>query len=348
MALTIKYVSSQAAGGGTGDSEASPYTLAEAISWASANSNFKIYVKADGTYSLSGAQTLGGVASNTAKAYWEGYQTSVGDGISPTLVNTDNVWTIGSNVEVRNFIFKASSTTFTTTLSDRAIAINTKHINTRSDVWGGKCLHVSKNALCIGFEADGSASANTSTQTVVRTYGTVSRGIIRHGTGGVGLEVQLNYTVYFGEASFVAVDGLGLSGSIGIKLLLENAGAAYRHFVLSSCTVYNTSHGIELGPFNPDYTSSVPKIVNCLIYNCDYGIYNADATNQFVSTQANAFGAITTAKYYQIAEPDDPREVNLTANPFVDTTNTPHDLSLNNNAGGGQLCKEAGIGLPVT
>ena len=87
MALTEKYVSSLAAGGGTGNSEASPYTFTEAITeiksaTGTGGQNKRYNVKADGIYNRSSYDDIGGSGggTNAAPVVIRGYKTVIGDG----------------------------------------------------------------------------------------------------------------------------------------------------------------------------------------------------------------------------------------------------------------------------
>ncbi len=78
MAITERYVSSLAAGGGDG-SVGSPWTIVEAA--ANVAVNERINVKADGTYTLTSTLDTGQVVGTTADPiYWRGYKTTIGDG----------------------------------------------------------------------------------------------------------------------------------------------------------------------------------------------------------------------------------------------------------------------------
>lgn len=76
MAITERYVSSLAAGGGNG-SVGSPWTLVEAFAQAVAGD--RVNIKADGTYTLSATLTFG-ASGGVQPIIWRGYKTTIGDG----------------------------------------------------------------------------------------------------------------------------------------------------------------------------------------------------------------------------------------------------------------------------
>jgi hypothetical protein len=81
MALTEKYVSALAAGGGDGSS-GSPFTWAEMVTEINAGSaaGIRYNVKGDGTYSLSSSTTISGSGTLASPIIIRGYKTTIGDG----------------------------------------------------------------------------------------------------------------------------------------------------------------------------------------------------------------------------------------------------------------------------
>lgn len=78
-ALTERYVSSLAGGGGDGSS-GTPWTLAEAVSSAAAGD--RINIKADGTYNVT---SPGLTVSAAGPIFWRGYTSTIGDGGKATI-----------------------------------------------------------------------------------------------------------------------------------------------------------------------------------------------------------------------------------------------------------------------
>jgi hypothetical protein len=102
MALTEKYVSSLAAGGGNGDTEGTAYTFTEMITQiksatGTGGQNKRYNIKADGTYNRTLDDDFGGSGFGTTSApvHLRGYKTTIGDGYqgrtadNGLLVNTN-------------------------------------------------------------------------------------------------------------------------------------------------------------------------------------------------------------------------------------------------------------------
>jgi hypothetical protein len=83
MAITERYVTAAAAGGGDG-SEGNPWTLAEAL--ANVAKNERLNIKADSTYDMSRPpSTLRTLAIPTSRSWFRGYSSTIGDGGKPIL-----------------------------------------------------------------------------------------------------------------------------------------------------------------------------------------------------------------------------------------------------------------------
>lgn len=99
MALTERYVSSTADGSGNGTSENSPWTLAQALTNASAG--HRVNVK--GSFTLSADFSPSNAGTNQSPIVWRGYQTSIGDlnnqtrDVSTGLLSTDTLVNINTN-----------------------------------------------------------------------------------------------------------------------------------------------------------------------------------------------------------------------------------------------------------
>jgi parallel beta-helix repeat protein len=129
--------------------------------------------------------------------------------------------------------------------------------------------------------------------------------------------------------------------SCGFGIQADNT----QNTVVIGCTLAsNTGSGIYLNASNyNDYPLSVFFENNILYGNTRYGVEvnSSGPTTPGVGnkyTKNNAFGSNTLGNYFRF--PSDTTDIALSANPF--TASGSGDYSLNNTAGGGELCRSAG------
>lgn len=342
MALTERYVSSLAAGGGSG-TEGSPWTFAEAVSNYAAGD--RINIKADGTYTFTASVTFTTAATDTAPVVWRGYGTTPGDGIRPTLNFDVADW------HTARFIGLNLALTF------ESLAI------TKSALDGNELLDVA-----------GSVVVDCSVKHTNPTHDYGGAGISAHVVVGCDVEVGGN-GVYLKAASgaagsvaahnrIVASNGVVLppyqAGSVicnvvkasrtgvGAGVSIDDIGLGYPVHVFGNA-IYDYVDGIAVAD-GPEVAgaSEVLAVVNNIIYTCSgYGIENTAGTdNARTLIKSNAIGNCTSGNYSGFGDVPILDHITLTADPFVDAANG--DFRLNDAAGGGRLCKFAGLEAPTS
>ncbi len=138
MAITERYVTSGAAGGGAG-TEGDPWTLAEAITSAVAGD--RVNIKADGTYTQASPWTQVNAGTDQSPIIWRGYKTTIGDGYQgrnadgtlnttnmPTITRSGNGSTLVGNTfsyfDSLNLTYSGGGNTYVLYLRSGGMAVN--------------------------------------------------------------------------------------------------------------------------------------------------------------------------------------------------------------------------------
>lgn len=147
MAITEKYVSSLAAGGGTGNSEGSAYTFDEMKTLINAGTaaGYRFNIKADGTYTRSW-DTFSGSGTVSSPIAIRGYKTVIGDGYQGrtnqgALVTTNMpyitgvLYFTGSYIIVDSIRVSGSSDSIVVGITSESCCINSSIINTKNNLY---------------------------------------------------------------------------------------------------------------------------------------------------------------------------------------------------------------------
>lgn len=143
--------------------------------------------------------------------------------------------------------------------------------------------------------------------------------------------------------SFVGNTILGGSATRKPATFLYSAGDG-NSILFYGNSIYRVSYGIYIG-IGPSVAHKAAVVAaNNIVY--DASLYGVEymGTHPYETSilfSSNAIGGCTSGRYHNVDNAAVYGDVELTADPFVDAANG--DFRLNNNAGGGALCRSAGF-----
>lgn len=277
MAITERYVSSSAAGGGDG-TVGTPWTLAEAFANAAAGD--RVNIKADGTYT--GAFSTATSGTRTSPIIWRGYATTPGDGFLGRATSglgrlvTTNMPLIGGNngetVYISGNFHVIESLNIQTT--DRYAL---RPSGARILVFGCNCVSTGTNANACGVKDPGfqtgfincdiEATQSTYWAYYGVAYGTLAGCWLRN--GGAAADGVL----YVSGQSHVV--NCVICESVGIGIQITGVDTQ-----VIGCTIYAQGTYAIRGPAS---TADQPIIIaNCMITDSADGITKAYANADMV------------------------------------------------------------------
>lgn len=276
-AITEKYVSSLAGGGGDGSS-GNPWTWAEMITdiVAGSKAGNRYNVKADGTYTRNTTTDTVGTAGGTTNApvIIRGYKTTIGDGYQgrsngngdlvltdmPTIVYTSGVLTLsGPFVIVESLNITSTKNGIAVNMTGTDIVVRGCKIANSTSGSSGSCLSngssrgVVENCDLV-LSNGGNAGANAMTLSSSTTFAIGNR--ITSTAIGVGISssgYMIGNTVY--RCAGVAVTNTAVAASL---------------FLAGNTVVTNALDGIGILPNSG--SSSIIIINNCITDNGGWGI----------------------------------------------------------------------------
>lgn len=293
MAITEKYVSALAPGGGSG-TIGSPFTYAEALTDSATTADGTRYnFKADGTYARTTNSDSWGGGTVTSPLIFRGYMTTPGDGYQgrtfgngplittnmPSVTFTTGRWIAGSNtiMESLDITSAGAAGTVTGTAGEIVIAwcrfINT---GTATTLNIGTAMEVIESDIFQNGSGSATAIASTSNLLMARCR---VRSIPGHGltkTLTTGTTVLINNLFYN-------------CGNDGIN----SAAAALRMVILGNTIVGCTGDGIDV----PTGASSIIIDGNMITDNGAYGINLNGATGGVYLGRYNRFRDNTSGNF---------------------------------------------------
>lgn len=325
MAITERYVSSLAGGGGDGSS-GSPWTLTEAAT--NAVEDDRVNVKDDGTYTLTADFTPSNGGSNTGCIVWRGYTSVIGDGGVATI---DGGASYQAEMTASGHYFQ--SIEFTASGSIPTLQVSSGGDNTYLDACRVLNTGTGKAAQ---FDGSGMQSLSRSFfQCVSERVIDTSRELLMHSchitrTASSGYAL-VDFSAVYATACIFACNGYGramsgaggfLSGNVFYDASGDFIDLTYMRVLHLVDNIFWTSGGYALDiSANWDYPGLV-VMVN------------------------NAMGNLTSGRINSAAGDIVERSpITLTQDPFVDAANG--DFRPNDAAGGGRLCKFMGLEAPA-
>lgn len=331
--------------GGTGKLGGALATIAQAQTDHVVSNH--MYVKADGTYTVTTALNInGGASTANSTTILEGYTSTRGDNGKVTLTTATN--------SVRIFSMTASPLGNTTNWMIKNFSIS----NTASS--RDNCFHaqsqpstdfyienVVMDGCNIGIDGDWTVDYTFTHLFLnhVEIKNSVSDGIRNtgvfhiansyiHDNGGMGIQVSGSY----GEPTAYTLTNTIISTNTSNGFYdprADGAGTSYHPVLLLNNAIYNNGgDGIKLGS-SANVTQFVAQ--NNIIYgNTGWGWNIINIVNSPIILN-NAFGSNGSGNYTGIVAGEG--EVALSANPFTSSS----DFSPNSTAGGGALTKAGGF-----
>ena len=292
MAITERYVTSGAAGGGDG-SVGNPWTLTEAF--ANMVAGDRINVKADATYTRTASDTVTPDGTATSPIIIRGYTTTIGDATlgrsSGGALNSSKMPTIAYDATFQLNASGAGFIIWEGLKITHARAGNAFQPGTDSVVYGCICTNTSTSNVSNAIRHSGSR-----VQYIDCDFSAVGS------SGSVAAAIYSAPEIVLG-CRIIATDGDGIRVGSGVKYLANNTIIAARFGIAtesttSSLTAFNNtivggSNGIEILTAT---TAAQVLVANHITGQSGYGInFNTSTCTKFLSN--NRFRDYTSGAY---------------------------------------------------
>lgn len=265
-ALTERYVTAAAAGGGDGSS-GSPWTLAEAFAHTS-GVGYRVNIQSDGAYSI-GATTIAQAGDTTALSVFRGYDATIGD-LESLGRNADGTLnttgmpaiTVTGSLDLNSYVVLESLNItgslgldlIGTVNTDNCALISCKVLNS-ANAAGAKCVELDNDVTIVNcdFEASG-ASHNILVSVDLNGY------VFGCRFKGVAASAQLSTAVGSAISNCVFIGNSG----VGIGILTEQL-AVGRAGNIEHCTFYSLGTALSFPDSVPEFT---PRLINNHATDC--------------------------------------------------------------------------------
>lgn len=319
--MATYYVSTTASGGGDGSS-GDPFTQAEAASTATSGDTVLVN---PGTYATWTEPSNNG--TTTSPIIWQA------NGGTVTFQDYFAYWT-GTNHRFIDLDWVASYSSWMLTAGagvSRNLFLRCTFKNTGTG--GGVTLNSATLTRLVGCFVESAAN------TAIAAAGASLRNCTLRTLGGTAAAV----TVTFGGNGNEDMHGCTIYNAGTGDCVSINAAATYS-YAIGKCAIYGGGDGIAVGVGSADHPVTV---TDCIIYGQGGYCINSsftDTVNLVVCN--NALGGATSGITNGLGNFPEIDSITLTVDPFTDAANA--DFSLNNTAGGGALCRGAGLVPPTS
>lgn len=299
--------------GGTGNLGGGLLTLATAAGLV-VTSN-RVHVKA-GTYTFTSRLDLPGITQE-----WWGYQTTHKDnGTKPLITTATNStalfgFSTSSFITIRNLSFSNTAAVRANGLECRG---NYGTLGLYDCLFDGFTTGIAENGGGLAdLTVSGCEFKNCSTRCVTTTFRQCFQSCYFHdGVDGIN-QISANHCAVV-QCIFDTLTGTAFNPN--------------SHFTSSNCTYYNCNKGIDCS------NQGVSAVENNIFEQCTTAI--SFGGGQQTVMRKNAFYNNTTKRSGTYRPAADWEDVTLTGSPFTDAANA--NFALNNTAGAGAACKNAG------
>lgn len=326
MALTEKYVTRTAAGGGDGSS-GTPWTWAEGL--ANLAAGMRLNINDDGTaYSIGTAQTI----ATAGPWIIQGYTTTAGDGGRPTLdfsTNAvDGVTISGAQGILRDIVIKSTATTgYNDGLRLTGSNILVERVTCYG--WRETGLEIAAYAICVECEAYDCNKAGTALKggfTIASQQGIC----IRCASHDINTSDTDGHGFFIGNAQAILIRCIAdTCGGMGFFLGNRNSLC-----VLDHCDAYSCNQGGVVSNSNTYTPNTLAINCNSVSSSGGYGFQTVQAGSIMLIEDSWDYGNSSGRTSNAGAMVDESSSSTYGAAPYVDAANGDFTLHATNGAGG--------------
>lgn len=326
MAITERFVTAAAAGGGDGTS-GSPWTIYEAAS--NAVSGDRVNIQADGEYNLTSTLVISNDGVLTSPKYFRGYSSTIGDGVKPTITLSSNYSIeLGSDYTHLESLSIINSGTAVTLSAAGANQLTLVSVNLDSSPGSGSVVYFYSTCTRVKccncyFKSDEGFTVRTDCKTDFYACSFYRTGAV------ASLRV------------LEATDGASVSNCLFVGTTVNSwtlIDVDDDHYITRN-TFFGGGNGIYINPLGD--ISYIADNIFHVSGSTAIDVNNRDGDTLIIG---NAVLSSTTNRLTDTTDIVEYAPIELTENPFIDSSN--FDFRLNNNTGGGALCRGAALSFP--
>lgn len=337
MALTNKYANFDlVTGNNDGTTEADAWQTWDSLTGGVTGGDHVYVKKTASRWGSNSYQTISVNGTNGNPIVLEGYDTVTGD--DGFFESSDGFGILGDYILVKNFDVYTTNISYGINAGGNASSIyRCKSVMLTANGSTNPALSSGDSGFVIDSYAESYGLGTTYNRAVI----TVTRGIV---IGCTAVNQGPTYTigVYGGYRSSAARGNLLIcNGAHGIYI--EGTANLNSPMEISNNTIYNCNDGIRINDAPKSTVSSGIAIMYNIIYSASgYGLNLIDVVNCYgmMPIIGNAIGSYTSGRSYGLQNYEEVESIELTTDPF--TNSSGGDFTLNNESGGGALCRSIG------